>query len=58
VHPFPALDHDELLTLARQTRAAVHDRDPDRLETDTLRLFQALTVQAEDERRAFLAAAE
>lgn len=43
VYQFPILSHDQLLELAHQTVEAAHDHDPDRVEADTLRLFEALS---------------
>jgi hypothetical protein len=54
VYPFPTLNHDQLLTLASKTRAAAQDHDPDRLETDALRLFQSLVDHVLAERPVLL----
>jgi hypothetical protein len=50
----PALDHDQLLTLAFKTQAAAHDGDRDRLKADTLKLFAAFTEHLLSERPALL----
>jgi hypothetical protein len=55
--PYHPLNHDQLLTLANKTRAAARDRDPDRLETDALRLFQELAEHLLAEQATLLHAA-
>ena len=54
VHSLPTLNHDQLLTLAEKTRAAARDHDRDRLEANTMRLFQALTDHVRAERTDLL----
>lgn len=48
------LDHEELLTLARKTAAAAHDRDSIRVEASSLRLFEAFVAHVEAERGVLL----
>lgn len=52
-HQFPPLSHDQLLELAHQTAEAARDHDPDRVEADALRLFEALSDHVLAERAAF-----
>lgn len=40
---FQALSHDQLLGLAHDTVEAARDHEPDRVETTTLRLFEAFS---------------
>jgi hypothetical protein len=54
VYPFPTLDHDQLLTLARKAHGAAQDHDSERLELDALHLFQALVDHLLAERPALL----
>ena len=53
-HPSPILSHDQLLSLARTTAEAAREHDPDRVEADALRLFEALSDHILAERRTFL----
>ena len=48
------LDHHQLLTLARKTQGAAQDHDPARIETSSLRLFEALVDHVLAERSALL----
>ena len=43
MYPFPTLSHNQLLDLAHQSVEAAQDHDPDRVEAEALRLFEALT---------------
>lgn len=42
MYPFPTLDHDQLLTLARKAEGAARDHDPARIEHNATHLFEAL----------------
>lgn len=46
----PPLGHEELLTLTREARAAARDADPNRVQQDALRLFEALADHVGAER--------
>jgi hypothetical protein len=53
-YPFPTLSHDQLLSLACTTAKAAREHDPDQVQADALRLFEALSDHILAERRTFL----
>ena len=51
--PLPILSHKQLMGLAAIAVEAAHDHDSDRVETNALRLFDAVTEHVMSERLAF-----
>lgn len=54
LHPVRTLNHDQLLSLARQTAEAARDHDAARVEADAFQLFEALSDHVLAERPEFL----